>query len=291
MRTYALFLGCTVPAREPSYELSARKAMKALDVELRDMVGSTCCAPIPIESLDYMTSLSTAAYNIALAEEMDMDVVTICNGCFQNLCRTNEVLKKDERLKDKVNAILSETGKRFRGAKNVYHYLQVLNRDVGRESIGKNALRSLKALRVAPFYGSHLLKPSDVLKFDEFEDPRVLDELITATGAQSVQYLYKNRCCGGLLRGTANDLAVGIARRVIASAVRAKADCITTVCPFCWLQLDTGQLEIRRIFGENYNLPVLHYTELLCLALGIEPKELGLQTHRIRADPLLQKIA
>jgi heterodisulfide reductase subunit B len=291
MNSYALFLGCTIPAREPSYEVSARKALKALGVELNDMKGSTCCAPIPIESLDYMTSLSTAAYNVALAEEMNMDMVTLCNGCFQNLCRTNEVLKKDGHLREKVNEILVDTGKRFRGTKNVYHYLQVLNRDVGRDSIKKSVSRSLKALKVAPFYGSHLLKPSEILRFDEFEDPHVLDDLIAATGAQPVQYLYKNRCCGGLLRGTADDLAVGIARKVISSAVKSKADCMTTVCPFCWLQLDTGQLEIRRTFNETYNIPILHYPELLCLALGIEPKELGLQTHRVRVDSILQKIA
>lgn len=290
MTSYALFLGCTIPARQPHYELSARKALPKLGIELVDLADMTCCAPPPLQSIDLETSLSIAAYNICLAEEADLDIVTLCTGCFESLAMANATLKRNERLKTRVNQILSSAGKEFKGSKEVRHYLQVLREDVGLDRLKKSIIKDLSNLKVASFSGCHALRPSELLKFDDPERPHILDDLVEALGAKSIWYRNKLKCCGGLLRGYADDVALAIAREKIVNTTKAGADCIVTLCPFCFLTLDLGQILIKSSFHEEYNMSVLHYAELLSLALGIDPKELALDFHKIKVDKVLSKI-
>ena len=290
MTSYALFLGCTIPARQQHYELSARKALPKLGIELVDLADMTCCAPPPLQSIDLETSLSIAAYNICLAEEADLDIVTLCTGCFESLAMANATLKRNERLKTRVNQILSSAGKEFKGSKEVRHYLQVLREDVGLDRLKKSIVKDLSNLKVASFSGCHALRPSELLKFDDPERPHILDDLVEALGAKSIWYRNKLKCCGGLLRGYADDVALAMAREKIVNTTKAGADCIVTLCPFCFLTLDLGQMLIKSSFHEEYNMSVLHYAELLSLALGIDPKELALDFHKIKVDKVLSKI-
>ena len=290
MTSYALFLGCTIPARQPNYELSARKALAKLGIELVDLANMTCCAPPPVQSIDLETSLAVAAYNICLAEEADLNVVTLCSGCFESLAMTNAMLKADEQLKAKINRILSQAGKEFLGNKEVKHYLQVLMDDVGLKRLKQSVSKPLSNLKVAAFYGCHALRPSELLKLDDPERPSILENLIETLGAESLEYRNKLKCCGGLLRGYSDDLALNLAREKLANTTKAGADCITTLCPFCFVALDIGQMQVKSKFNETYDMPVLHYSELLALALGIDPKELALQTHKIKTDKVLNKI-
>ena len=290
MTSYALFLGCTIPARQPNYESSVRKSLSKLGVELVDLPNMTCCAPPPIESINLQSSMSLAAYNICLAEEADLDLITLCSGCFQSLAKTNAMLKADEHLKAKINSVLSHTGKKFEGSKEVKHYLQVLADDVSIKRVRQSISKPLNNLKVAAFYGCHALRPSELLKLDDPEDPRILDDLIEALGAKSVEYPNKLKCCGGLLRGVSDELALDLAREKLVNTSKAGADCITTLCPFCFIALDIGQIQLRSKLNETYDMPVLHYSELLALSLGIDPKELALDTHKIKIDKVIHKI-
>ena len=291
MTSYALFLGCTIPARQPNYELSARKALAKLGIELVGLANMTCCAPPPLQSIDLETSLAVAAYNICLAEEADMNLVTLCSGCFESLAVANAMLKADEQLKAKINRILSQAGKEFLGSKEVKHYLQVLMDDVGLKRLKQSVFKPLSNLKVAAFYGCHALRPSELLKFDDPERPRILENLIETLGAESVEYRNKLKCCGGLLRGYSDELALALAREKLANTTNAGADCIATLCPFCFVALDIGQIQVKSKFNETYDMPVLHYSELLALALGIDPKELALETHKIKVDKVISKIS
>jgi len=288
--SYALFLGCTIPARQPHYELSARKALNKLGVDLIDLENMTCCAPPPIQSIDMETSLSVAAYNICLAEEAGLDMITLCTGCFESLAMANATLKENEELRKKVNQILSGAGKEFRGSIKVNHYLQVLLNDIGLDKLKKSLSRNMNDLKVASFSGCHLLRPSELLKFDDPERPHIFDDLIEALGPKSVWYRNKLKCCGGLLRGYADDVALSIARDKIINTTKAGADCVVTLCPFCFLTLDLGQILMKSTFREEYNMPILHYSELLSLALGIDVKELAPEFHKVKIDPILSKI-
>jgi heterodisulfide reductase subunit B len=291
MTRYALFLGCTIPARQPNYELSARKTLTKLGIELVDLAEMTCCAPPPVQSIDFETSISLAAYNICLAEEANLNLITLCTGCFESLAMTNSMLKANKKLKGTVNRILSNAGKEFKGSTQVKHYLQVLVDDIGLKRIKQNVSKSLRNLKVAAFYGCHALRPSDLLKFDDPERPRILEDLIEATGAENIDYRNKLRCCGGLLRGYSDDIALEIAREKLLNTSQAGADCIVTLCPFCFIALDLGQLQINSKFKEVYNMPVLQYSELLSLSLGIDLKEIAPKSHKIKIDKMISKIS
>ncbi len=189
MKCYALYLGCTIPARQPNHELSTRKALTHLGINLVELDKATCCAPPPIESVELKTSLAIGAYNICLAEEQNRDIITICGGCFQSLAGVNARLKYDSHLKKEVNHILAKAGKEYRGTQQVKHYLQVLTEDIGLPTISQKVVKSLKGIRVASFYGCHVLRPSTLLQFDDPERPQILDNLVEATGAQSIDYI------------------------------------------------------------------------------------------------------
>ena len=293
MTSYALFLGCLIPAHQPNYELSARKSLAKLGIELVDLANMTCCAPPPVQSIDLETSLAIAAYNICLAEEADLNLIILCSGCFESLSMANAMLKADEQLKAKVNKTLSKVGKEFLGNKDVKHYLQVLIDDVGLKRLKQSVSKPLTNLKVAAFYGCHALRPSELLKLDDPERPKILETLIETVGAKSVEYLNKLKCCGGLLKGYSDDLALSLAREKIANITRAGADCVATLCPFCYTALDVGQVLLKGKFNEIYDMPVLHYSELLAFALGIAPKELAITpaTHKIKVDKVISKIS
>lgn len=291
MKSYAIFLGCTIPARQPNYELSARKTLEKLGVELVDLDNFTCCCPAPIQSINLESSQAVAAYNICLAEEAGLDIVALCNGCFESLAMTNAALKKDEKLKTHVNEVLAKVGKEFKGTIEVKHFLQVLMDDIGLEAIKEKVTKPLNNLNVAPFYGCHSLRPSKLLQLDDPERPKIFENLLEALGATPLDYRNKLKCCGGLLKGISDETALELAREKLVNTSKAGAECISTLCPFCFVALDIGQIQVKAKFKEVYDLPILHYSELLALALGVAPEELALRSHKIKADKVLEKIA
>lgn len=291
MKSYAIFLGCTIPARQPNYEISARKALEKLGTTLVDLDNFTCCCPPPIQSINLESSQAIAAYNICLAEEAGLDIVALCNGCFESLAMVNTALKNDKELKAHINKVLAKVGKEFKGTINVKHFLQVLMDDIGLEKIKENVVKPLSSLKVAPFYGCHSLRPSKLLQLDDPERPQIFENLIEALGADPVEYRNKLKCCGGLLKGISDDTALELAREKLVNTTKAGADCISTLCPFCFVALDIGQLQVKTKFKEIYDVPILHYSELIALALGVNPDELALRSHKIKADKIIEKIA
>lgn len=284
---YAFYLGCLIPARELSYEVSVRNVLPVLGVELVDMQGASCCAPFSIQSLDYQSWLSLAARNICVAEEMGLDVLTLCNDCYESLLMVNRILKEDPELREKVNGILSEVGKEFRGTVEVKHLVDVLYDDLGVDKIKNAVNKPFTHLKVATQPGCHLTKPKR-LHFDVIGKLDALDEVVRATGAEVVDYEKREMCCGGPLRGINDELARQISKEKLAIIKNSGAQCIVTVCPFCHLQFDLGQLEIKRHFKEQYNLPVLHLPELLRLAMGQKLSDWEIKSHKIPLDNLLK---
>jgi heterodisulfide reductase subunit B len=291
MTRYAIFLGCTIPARQPNYELSARKTLEKLGVELVDLENFTCCCPPPIQSINLESAQAIAAYNICLAEEAGLNIVALCNGCFESLAMANAALKNDKDLKANVNQVLAKVGKEFKGIIEVKHFLQVLMDEVGLEKIKENVVKPLSNLKVAPFYGCHSIRPSKLLKLDDPERPQIFENLLEAIGAESVEYRNKLKCCGGLLKGISDDTALTLAREKLVNTTKAGADCISTLCPFCFVALDIGQLQVKTKFNEVYDMPILHYSELIALALGVDPEELALRSHKVKTEKVIEKVA
>ena len=284
---YAMFWGCLIPARELSYEVSVRKVLPALGVELVEMKGTNCCAPFSIQSLDYTSWMALAARNLCIAEEMGLDILTLCNDCYESLLMVNTILKENSDVKNQVNEILSDVGKEFKGKIDVKHMVDVLYDDVGVHKV-KNAVNSpFTGLKVATQPGCHLTKPKRI-HLGGLRGFAALDELVEATGAETIDYQRKEMCCGGPLRGINDELARDVARIKLTNMKNAGVECIVTVCPFCFVELDSGQLEIKRHFKEEYNLPVLHFAELLRMAMGMKLTDWEIKSHRIPLDQVLK---
>jgi len=283
---YAFFLGCLIPAREQNYENSVRKIAPELGVELVEMEGANCCAPFSIQSVDYASWLALAARNLALAEEMGLDILTLCNDCYESLLMTNTMLKNDKEIRNKVNDILADVGLKYKGKINVKSFIDVLHEDVGLERVKNSVKEPFDGLKVAVQPGCHLTKPKRI-HFGEWRGIRALDELVEATGAKSITYERKEACCGGPLRGINDDVASQVAKQKLDSMKSSGADCIVSVCPFCYIELDMGQLEIKRHLKEEYNLPVLHFAELLRIAMGMKLEDWEIRAHKIPITKIL----
>ncbi|KAF5078591.1 8-methylmenaquinol:fumarate reductase membrane anchor subunit [anaerobic digester metagenome] len=289
---FAYFLGCIMNNRYPGIEKSTRILMENLGIEIKDMEGASCCpAPGVFGSFDKTTWASIAARNLTIAEDMDMDIMTECNGCFGSLYESNHLLKEDEEFKGKINGVLSEVGREFKGDINVRHFAEILYKDVGIEKLTETFTKPL-GLNVAVHYGCHFLKPSAEIGIDDPIKPTILDELVEATGAKSVPYKDKMMCCGagGGLRARDLDVTLDYTKEKLDNMTEAGVDAIVNVCPFCHLQFDVGQKEVNKKYGTNFQIPVFHLAQLYGLAMGLKPEELTVDAHQISTDPALAKL-
>ena len=283
---YGLFWGCVIPARELSYEVSVTKVMPAFGVELVKMEDTNCCAPFGIQSLDYTSWLALAARDLCIGEEMGVDIMTLCNDCYESLLMVNTILKAHPEIKNQVNEILAEVGKEYKGKIDVKNMIDVLYDDIGVKKVKDAVKNPFTGLKVATQPGCHLTKPKRIhFGVREFD---ALDELVMATGAETINYERREMCCGGPLRGINDELARDVARIKLVNMKNAGAECIVTVCPFCFVEFDLGQLEIRRHFKEEYDLPVLHFAELLRMAMGMKLDDWEIKSHRTPLAPILK---
>ncbi|MFQ6068323.1 MAG: heterodisulfide reductase-related iron-sulfur binding cluster, partial [Candidatus Bathyarchaeia archaeon] len=204
------------------------------------------------------------------------------------LLMVNTILKNNRKIRNKVNEVLAEVDKEFKGKVDVKHLIDVLYENGGIEKVKNAVTQPFKELMVATQPGCHLTKPKR-LHFGLFRGFTALDELVAATGAESVDYERKEMCCGGPLRDINDDLARQVAKQKLINIRNAKVDCIVTVCPFCYIELDLGQLEIKRHFNEEFNLPVLHFIELLRLAMGMKLTNAEVKTHKIPITGIIKE--
>jgi heterodisulfide reductase subunit B len=228
--------------------------------------------------------VTVGARNICLAEEMDLDVLTLCNGCAYTLRHAVYDLDRSRVLRDRVNEILAPTGHIYRGTGQVRHFLPWLAQDVGFDAIRRAVQRPLAGLRVATHTGCHLLSPHYLHGFDDPEDPVVFDRLVEALGATPMDYESKASCCGigFAVSGQPDPSSKALAVK-LTEVHSAGADCIAVGCPFCFQQFDMGQLAAVRKLGLDFKVPVLNYLQLLGLALGLSGEEVQLQAHKVKA--------
>ena len=292
MKELSLFTGCLIPNRYPGIEKATGLVLDRLGIRWSELEEASCCpAPGIFRSFDKMTWLTLASRNLVLAEEKNSDILTICNGCFSSLADANNMLKSDGGLRDEVNSHLRKIDKEYRGTIEVRHIIEYLYRDTGPERLGKFIEKPLE-LSVAVHYGCHLLKPSKERKLGKAECPVFFDELVEAVGAISVPYEGKTSCCGagGGVRSAMHETSLKMTEFKLERMKKAGVDCIVDACPFCHLQYDGGQAELKNA-GKEYNIPVVHYSQLLGLALGYTTQEVGLHLNRIINPGFEEKIA
>ena len=287
---YSLFLGCTIPARARNYELSARAVAARLDLEFVDIEGFSCCG-FPLEASDEMGAILLAARNLALAEERDFEICSLCSACSSMLTKTAYRLNRDRALKDKVNLELSKVRREYKGTVRVRHFARILIEDIGLEKIKKSVKRDLKGLKVATHYGCHYLKPSYIYEgFDDPQDPKTLEQILDAVGAINIQYKRKKDCCGGPVLLSDEAVALRLAEEKLKYVKEAGADIMNLVCPFCDLMFDSNQKGIEAKSGIEFNIPVLYLPQIVGLAMGLGRKELGLNLNSVNTKDLTARL-
>jgi len=288
VKHYTYYPGCSAEATANGLGLSVKAIAKPLDMELIELEGWTCCGSTPYGSLDELESIVVAARNLALAEKTGLDLVTPCSSCFVTLYRAHIHLIDHPQLMALVNKALAVANLEYHGNLRIRHLTEVLVNDITPEVIMTKVKRPLNGLKVAPYYGCQLVRPR--YGTDDTEFPQSLDRLVECLGAEAIYFPLKARCCGGALIISEEDLALGLIRKLLDNALENGAQCIATPCPLCQTNLDAYQSRVNSKFKTHYNLPVLFITQLIGLALGIEPTALGLNTNIVSPSEVLDYI-
>jgi heterodisulfide reductase subunit B len=284
---FAFFLGCTVPARLPQYETSSRAVLEAFGVELVDIKEFNCCG-YPIRNTEYKAAILASARNIALAERQNLDMLVLCQCGFGMLKHADYHLKRNPGLKEEINALLQREGMTYEGGIEIKHILSVLHHDVGIETIKEKISRPFKELKIATHYGCHALRPSEVTQFADPVNPRLFDDLVEATGAESIDWQARLDCCGAPLFGVNDDLSMDLMEKKVMNARESGADYLCVGCPYCHIQFDTVQAMLQGKRGGNHLLPSILYPQLLGLTLGMESRVLGLGMNHIEMTAIVK---
>jgi heterodisulfide reductase subunit B len=286
---FLIFLGCAIPYRVSAFEISSRKVLAKLGVELVEMPEFNCCG-LPLDPVSHETMLILAARNLALAEKQGLPIITLCPGCAGTLKKVNKILNEDKTLREQINGHLKESDLEFKGSVVTKHLLQVLKEDVGIDKVKGSVVKPLTMLKVAEHNGCHILRPKEYIGFDDPEDPQTLKTLIEATGATCLDYMDETECCGAPSVGVSDKVALQLARDKLSHVKLVEAQALITICPFCHIMYDTNELRIEKLFNEAYGIPVLHYPQLLGLAMGMTPEELAFGELRVNTAKLLKEV-
>jgi len=277
---YALFLGCNIPARVQQYETSARSVLAELDVDIEDIKEFNCCG-YPLRNSDFKTFVLFSARNLALAEKLGLNMITLCKCCYGSLKMAEHHMKENLFLKDEVNETLAKEGLKYNGNLEIKHFLSALYSDIGINTLKEKITRNFKNLKIATHYGCHVLRPSNIMQFDNPVSPVIFDRLVELTGAKSIDWALKLECCGAPVLGINDDLSMNLTKRKLADGKQAGADYLCTACPWCHLQFDSVQKMMIEQQRTNNHLPAILFPQLLGLAMGIDKETLGIDMNQI----------
>lgn len=286
---YAYYPGCSLEKTQRGYDESVREIFKALDQELIEIEDWNCCGATMYMSVRETVSLAVSARNLALAERMGLDILAPCSSCFTILSKTNRILNQIPEMHRDVNEALAEGGLTFKGTAKVRHPVDVLMNDIGLEVMKNHFRRSLNGLKIAPYYGCQIVRPDKT--FDDRENPVLLDKMFAACGAEAVYFPMKVRCCGGMLMTTFEETALKLNREILQCAADNGAEVIVTTCPLCHINLEGYQDRINKVYGASFNIPILYFTQLLGIALGLSPQKLGLDSSFIALGDKISTLA
>ena len=290
MTKYALYLGCTIQTEQYSFEMSARETLPRLGVDLVDLDGFSCCG-YPLRSLNERSWVHLTARNLAIANEQGLDVLALCNGCHLSMSEVKHLLDDDPELREEVNKNLAIEGLKYTGESVVRHLLDVLQKDVGVDEIKGLVKVPLDGFKFASHYGCHVLRPSSIGRPDDSEDPHILEDLTMALGAETDFYPERLDCCGASLVVSDPETSFKMTGEKLKAVQAQGFDGMVTVCPFCHKMYDAKQGAVKNVLDDDsIELPVIYYTQLLGLAMGLGQEELGINFNLSPVDILLEKL-
>ncbi|CAE10931.1 8-methylmenaquinol:fumarate reductase membrane anchor subunit [Wolinella succinogenes] len=281
-KEFAFFPGCVLSQAAIESKKSIEAIAPVLGIKLREIEGWSCCGASQAQCVDPLATLVANARNLALAEQMNLPVLTTCSTCLLMLTRAKAEL--DRGAKDQINSFLAKGNMSYQGTSEVTSLLWVLAQNV--EELKSKVKKPLSNLKVAVFYGCHSLRPEKDLGFESSTNPTSFETIVKALGAQVVPFEKRLNCCGFHAVYPAESSAMKMTSGIINTAAKSEAHCVVTPCPLCQMQLDIYQEDAQKIAKSKERVPVLHLSQLVGLALGIPAKELGLNHNVIDATKL-----
>lgn len=286
----AYYPGCAAQESAREADRSMRLIAPLIGLELIDIPTFSCCGAGSLAEADPDTELAINARNLAIAEEEGLDLLTICNTCYMNISRKNLILTGNQQEALRINHIIGETGHRYNGNVKVFHLLWYLVGEFGIERLKGMVKRPLNGIKVAPFYGCHILRPVDIGRLDNPKDPTSLEKIIVSLGGEPVSYGGRIRCCGLHIMLPAEEVALKMMGNHLSCARERGAELIVTPCTLCQISLDMYQVRAEKVVEESLNLPVLHLPQLIGLALGLLPDALKLSRHLVSLETMLERV-
>ncbi|MEA5510109.1 CoB--CoM heterodisulfide reductase iron-sulfur subunit B family protein [Crocosphaera sp. UHCC 0190] len=296
MLKYAYYPGCVAQGACRELYLSTAALTDALGIELIELKKAACCGSGTYKEDSQLLEDTVNARNIALAESLNLPLLTHCSTCQGVIGHVDERLKdaqkNDPSYLEKVNGFLKkEQCSPYQGSTEVKHLLWALVADYGLDNLQKKVKRKLSGLNCAAFYGCYLLRSQDKLAYDNPFHPESLENVFRVVGANPIYYQGRTQCCGWPLSSYATEQSFKMAGNHLTEAIEAGADCLVTPCPLCHLNLDSRQPEVEKVIGHKLGIPVLHLPQLVALALGVEPEKLGLDRHIVSTKSVLNKLS
>ncbi|MGV9197456.1 MAG: CoB--CoM heterodisulfide reductase iron-sulfur subunit B family protein [Promethearchaeia archaeon] len=289
---FALFLGCTIPLKMPHLEKAFREVMDVLGVNMQEMEGASCCPePVAMQSLNMDAWLTMGARNLALAERMGLDVMTICSGCYETLKTVEVLLHEDKEKFDMVNEILGDINYEYKGTNKVWHFVELWSQPEWLETIGEKIVHPLDDFNFAIHYGCHLIRPSEIMQFDDPERPEKIDIIMNQLGANTIDFATKLECCGYCAR-LQDEIGEELVEEKMTELVmlEQEVDALIAVCPACITQYDRKERLLSRKSERNLDIPVLYLPEIMAIALGIDIDKLNLMRRSVRPTKLMEKL-
>jgi len=281
--------GCTLKNNAKNFEDSALCSLKRLGVEVEELERWNCCGTVfSLATDDLIHHLAPIRNLIRVKEANTNKVMTLCAMCFNTLKRANERVRSDPESLDKINEFMYREEVEYQGDVKVLHLLEILRDEIKFENITKKVVKPLKNLKIANYYGCLLVRPKEI-GLDDVENPTVLENLMTALGADAIDFPYKTECCASYQTVDKPEIVADRTYQILTSAQSQGAELVSLSCPLCAFNLDHRQKETVQKYPEFKNMPILYFTQLMALALGCPEKDLRLDLHYIDPKPILRE--
>lgn len=287
---FALYPGCAAQGATPELYQSTMAIIGRLGIEVVELAAASCCGAGVVTEAEPDVALALNARTFAQAEGLGLDIMTICGTCQGVMGAANRRLKAEPGLRERINRLLEPDGISYRGTVQVKHLLWILVREIGVRRLGELVKTPLRGLRIAPFYGCYILRPSWDLGFDDPENPTSLEQVIRTLGGEAVVYTGRTKCCGFPIILEKEAIAVAMAGANMKEAKDEGAECMVTPCPLCHMSLDIYQERAGQAVEASLDLPILHLPQLLGLAMGIPSRDLGLSRHLVPVDSIVKRL-
>jgi heterodisulfide reductase subunit B len=283
---FGYYPGCSLQGTAKEFDLSLKEVLKVLDVNLNEINDWCCCGASSAHVMSHILSVALPARNLLLAKHRGMqNVVAPCAACYNRLKVSQHELKFDEKMRMKVEEILEE---------KISNGVEILNLIGLFQKIGlgkiKTAIKiNLKEIKAACYYGCLLVRPHDILKFDDPENPSSMEEIVSIIGAKPIEWNYKIECCGASHSIDNTEIVEQLSKNILNDAIKHDANVIVVACPMCHSNLDMRQKNILKKYPQQKAIPILYLTQLLGLSMGLNYKDLGLHLHYINPVPMLEE--